>query len=132
MPTIPGKAVLGALLCLLVLPGAQAQSVVDGSEATIGAESAAAVVALVRRELRDPEARIGALHKGRAGALCGTVDIRNRMGVHTGPRGFVAEPGEGFFGRLPEGPELRNPSGVAEFRAMERARALFAANCTAG
>lgn len=124
-----------ALATLLILAGAtaaRAQTVVDGSDAAVGPEATRTVLSLIGTQLRDPEARVAGLRTGRAGALCGTVDVRNRMGVHTGPRGFVADLPEKFFGRLPEGPELRSPGSMASFRAMERARALFDANCTAG
>ncbi len=120
-----------ALAALLLLPvGVRAQAVTDGSDAALGPETAGAVLALVGRVLRSPDARVTGLRAGRAGALCGAVDVRNRMGDYTGPRAFVADPGTDFLGRLPEGPELRNPGSPAEFEAMRRARALFAANCT--
>ncbi len=44
-------------------------------------------------------------------------------------RPFVFEPGTGFLGRLPEGPELRNATSVVDYTAMERARTLFIRNC---
>ncbi len=90
------------------------------------------MLVLIGRHLHDLEARVARLRIGRAGALCGTVDVRNRMGAYTGPRGFVADIPEKFLGRLPEGPELRSPASPADFQAMERARALYAANCTEG
>lgn len=124
-----------ALAALLILSGAStvgAQTVVDGSEAGVGAEAARTALSLIERQMRDPEAKVAGLRIGRAGALCGTVDLRNRMGAYTGPRPFVADLSEPFLGRLPEGPELRSPGSMAAFRAMERAKALFEANCTAG
>lgn len=125
------KAALGAALLPTGLSGAQAQSVTDGSDAVVGPENARAMLALIGRRLRRSDARATALHQGRAGALCGAVDVRNRMGSYTGPRGFVADLADGFVGRLPEGPELRAPASMADFRAMERTKALFTANCTA-
>lgn len=124
--------IFAGLLVLFAAAGAGAQTVVDGSDRTVGAEASRTVLDLIGQRMRDPEARVAALRLGRAGALCGTVDVRNRMGAHTGPRPFVADLSERFFGRLPEGPELRSPASPADFRAMERARALFEANCTAG
>lgn len=121
---------LGAGLLLFAPSGLHAQSVTDGSGALIGEEDTRAVLALVARQPRGPEARVTALRRGRAGALCGAVDLKNRMGAYTGPRGFVADPVEGLFGFLPDGPELRNPASLADFRAMERAKSLFAANCS--
>ncbi|GJE72816.1 hypothetical protein [Methylorubrum podarium] len=124
-----------ALAASLILAGAiaaEAQTVVDGSDTGVGAEAARAALVLIEKQMRDPEARVADLRIGRAWALCGTVDVRNRMGAHTGPRPFVADLAENFLGRLPEGPELRSPASPAAFTAMERARALFAANCTEG
>ncbi|MCG5247757.1 hypothetical protein [Methylorubrum extorquens] len=122
------KTALAALLILSGAGAAGARTVVDG----FGAEAARTALSLIERQMRDPEAKVAGLRIGRAGALCGTVDLRNRMGAYTGPRPFVADLSEPFLGRLPEGPELRSPGSMAAFRAMERAKALFEANCTAG
>ncbi len=119
-----------AALLLLTISGVPAQTVTDGSDAALGPERTGAVLALVGRVLRSPDAQVTGLRVGRAGALCGAVDVRNRMGSYTGPRGFVADLGSAFLARLPEGPELRNPASPADFQAMQRAQALFAANCT--
>ncbi|KQT46805.1 hypothetical protein ASG52_13985 [Methylobacterium sp. Leaf456] len=124
------RGLLAALL-LLAAPGARAQSIVDGSAATVGPPAASTILVLVGRQFPDPEARIAGLRKGRDGAVCGTVDVRNRMGTHAGPRPFVADLSENFFARLPEGPELRSPASPADFKAMQRAKALYEANCTA-
>lgn len=118
-----------AAVLLLAVSGVPAQTVADGSDAALGPETSAAVLALVARVLRSPDARVTDLRAGRAGALCGAVDLRNRMGTYTGPRAFVADPAGDFLGRLPEGPELRNPRSPADYQAMQRARTLFAANC---
>ena len=126
------KTAFAALLILSGASAAGAQTVVDGSEAGVGAEAARTALSLIERQMRDPEAKVADLRIGRAGALCGTVDVRNRMGAYTGPRPFVADLSEPFLGRLPEGPELRSPGSMAAFRAMERAKSLFEANCTAG
>ncbi len=127
-----GLIALAALLILAAPPAARAQSVVDGSDAVVGPAASGTILALVGRQFRDPEARIAGLRKGRAGAVCGTVDLRNRMGTHTGPRPFVADLAENVLGRLPEGPELRSPASPADFKAMQRAQALYQANCTEG
>jgi hypothetical protein len=124
--------ILASLLLLSGAGMAGAQTVVDSSAAGIGAEAARAALSLIGKQIRDPEARVADLRIGRAGAVCGTVDARNRMGAYTGPRPFVADLSAGFIGRLPEGPELRSPDSMAAFRAMERAKALFEANCLAG
>lgn len=126
------KSALAALLILSGAGAAEAQTVVDGSDVGVGAEAARTALSLIGQQMRDPEAKVAHLRIGRAGALCGTVDVRNRMGAYTGPRPFVADLPEKFLGRLPEGPELRSPGSMAAFRAMERAKALFEANCTAG
>lgn len=126
------KTSLAALLILSSASMAGAQTVVDGSEAGVGAEAARTALSLIGQQMRDPEARVADLRIGRAGALCGTVDVRNRMGAYTGPRPFVADIPDRFLGRLPEGPELRSPGSMTAFRAMERAKALFEANCTTG
>lgn len=124
------RGVLAALLVLAIPAAPRAQTIADGSDAAVGAETARAVLVLIGRQVRDPEARIARLRIGGAGALCGTVDVRNRMGAHSGPRPFVADLADGFFGRLPEGPELRSPDSPAAFKAMQRAGRLFEANCT--
>jgi len=108
---------------------ARAQSVVDGSDAAIGPGSTALLLVLVRGTLRNPDAKVAALRWGRDGAICGAVELRNRMGTYTGGRPFVFEPASRFVGRLPEGPELRNPASVADYAAMERAKRLFSQNC---
>ncbi|BAU91032.1 hypothetical protein MPPM_2427 [Methylorubrum populi] len=126
------QTALAALLILCGAAAAGAQTVVDGSDAGVEAEAARSALSLIAQQMRDPEARVADLRIGRAGSLCGTVDVRNRMGAYTGPRPFVADISEKFLGRLPEGPELRSPGSMAAFRAMERAKALFEANCTAG
>lgn len=121
--------VLAIGLTTLAPMKARAQSIEDGSDAAIGAANARTVVQLVGLHLKSTDAKITALRRSGDTAICGSVDVRNRMGAYTGPRGFVADLSDGFIGRLPEGPELRNPASVADFRAMERAKALFAQNC---
>jgi hypothetical protein len=115
---------------LLVGSGAHAQTVVDDSAAALPAGTAPAVIALLGKGLKAPEAaRYGRLRMGRAGAVCGEVDTTNRMGQHVGPRGFVADLGAGFAALVPDGPELRNPASPAHYAAMQRTLALFSANC---
>ncbi len=122
-------AFAGALLVAAANGPARTQSVVDGSDAAIGPESTARLLVLVRETLRSSDARVTALRQGRDGAICGAVELRNRMGTYTGARPFVFEPASRFVGRLPEGPELRNPASVADYAAMERAKRLFSQNC---
>jgi len=86
--------------------------------------------AAIGRQLRSADARVSGLRTGRGGVLCGRVDVRNRMGTYTGARPFAFDPATGVVGRLPEGPELRNPASMADYQALERVRALYVAHCT--
>lgn len=112
-----------------MLTAAQAQTG-DAAGATPDPETARLATDAVGRQLGSPDARVSGLRMGRGGILCGRVDVRNRMGTYTGPRPFVFDPATGLAGRLPEGPELRNPPSLADYRSMERTRALFVAHCT--
>ncbi|TXM69206.1 hypothetical protein FV218_17445 [Methylobacterium sp. WL69] len=121
---------LVALAATLASPAVHAQGIVG--ESALPPETAQAAVALLGQSLKAPDAaRYGRLRPGRAGAVCGEVDTTNRMGQHVGPRGFVADLGAGFAAIVPDGAELRNPAGPAHYAAMQRALALFAANCAA-
>ncbi len=86
--------------------------------------------AAIGRQLGSADARVSGLRTGRGGVLCGRVDVRNRMGTYTGARPFAFDPATGVVGRLPEGPELRNPASMADYQALERVRALYVAHCT--
>lgn len=108
---------------------ARAQSIVDGSDATVGQEQAQAILGSVGRALHSTDARVTGLRRGRQGAICGAVEVRNRIGTYTGARPFVFDPESRFFGRLPEDPELRNPASMADFTAMEQARTRYRQNC---
>jgi len=128
--TILGR--VATALCALgaMLGAAWAQTITDGSDRVVGGQSAAEAVALIGRGLKDREsARVTGLRPGRAGAVCGQLDRRNRMGDYTGPRGFVADPAAGFAGLSPESPELRAPASAADYQAAQRARTLYRANC---
>lgn len=126
-------AALGLTLLAAAATGGRAQGLPDRPGAAIGPDDAQAVRALIERDLgrdlRSADARLAGLRQGRAGGICGTVEVRNRMGTYTGPRPFVADLGAGFAGRLPEGAELRNPGSAADFTRLERARAMFVENC---
>ena len=119
------------LLAVLALAAgvAQAQGAVVADGEAPDPETGRAAIAAIGQRLGSTDARVSDLRTGRDGLLCGRVDVRNRMGTYTGPRPFVFEPGTGVAGRLPEGPELRNPASMAAYRAMEQTRALFAAHC---
>lgn len=126
---VPAALLMAALAAAAPAAG---QSVTDGSESAVGAENAAAVFALIGKGMKDPASALYArLRRGRAGAFCGEVDATNRMGTHTGPRPFVAEPAGGFGGIVPDAPELRNPASMAQYQAMQRTLDLYRANCAA-
>ncbi|AWN43505.1 hypothetical protein [Methylobacterium durans] len=117
-------------VALLTLPfGARAQSVEDGSDAAIGPAETRTILDRVGRDLKSPDARVTALRRGEGAVICGSVDVKNRMGLYTGPRGFVADLSDGFFGRVPDGPELLSPSRMDDYRAMERTRDLYFKAC---
>ncbi|MGC5778672.1 hypothetical protein [Methylobacterium sp. NFXW15] len=102
----------------------------DAALATPDPEIVRSATAAIGRQLGSADARVSGLRTGRGGVLCGSVDVRNRMGTYTGPRPFVFDPATGVAGRLPEGPELRHPSSMAEYQALDQARAHFVAHCT--
>ncbi|KQO56045.1 MULTISPECIES: hypothetical protein [unclassified Methylobacterium] len=123
------RTVCVSVVLLAAVP-ATAQTITDGSDATVGAEVAAATTALLGKGLKSPaEARYSRLRPGKAGAVCGEVDVTNRMGVHVGPRPFVADTGSGFAGILPDAAEIRHPSSMAQYQGFQRILALLAANC---
>lgn len=122
------RLLVGAVLAACAQP-VSAQSIVDGSDAAIGQEHAQAILASVGRALRSTDARVSELRQGRQGAICGAVEVRNRMGAYTGARPFIFDPEARFFGRLPEGPELRSPASMADFTAMEQARTRYVQSC---
>ncbi|MCC0808758.1 hypothetical protein FPV16_21550 [Methylobacterium sp. W2] len=117
-------------VALLAAAPATAQTVIDGSDAMIGAEISVSVMTLVGRGVRSPaEARYGRLRRGKADAICGEVDVTNRMGAHVGPRPFVADPEAGFAGIMPDAAEIRHPSSMAQYQGFQRTLALLSANC---
>lgn len=117
------------LLPTLLACPARAQSVEDGSGAALGPADTRAVLDLVGRHLNSPDAKVTELRR-RAGALvCGSVDVKNREGLYTGPRGFVADLAAGAFGRVPDGPELLSAGRGAAYDALERVRQLYFGAC---
>lgn len=64
----------------------------------------------------------------RRSRCCGSVNVKNRDGLYTGERGFVVDLAEASLGRVPDGPELRNPraAGVEE---KERIRLRYLRLC---
>lgn len=102
----------------------------DTAPAPLDPEIVRSATAAIGRQLGSADARVSGLRAGRGGGLCGSVDVRNRMGTYTGPRPFVFDPATGIAGRLPEGPELRHPASMAEYQALDQVRALFVAHCT--
>ncbi|MEE7476357.1 hypothetical protein [Methylobacterium hispanicum] len=108
---------------------ARGQIVEDGSGARIGPADTRAVLDLVGRNLNSPEARVTELRRAEGGAICGSVDVRNRQGLYGGPRGFVADLAGASFGRVPDGPELLSPARGEDREAMERVRQLYFRLC---
>ena len=102
----------------------------DTAHAPLDPEIVRSATAAIGKQLGSADARVNGLRTGRGGVLCGSVDVRNRMGIYTGSRPFVFDPATGVAGRLPEGPELRHPASMAEYKALDQARALFVARCT--
>lgn len=107
---------------------ARAQIVEDGSDAVIGKENAAIVLALVAERFAPLDPKVTTLRRARGaerGAwICGAVNVKNRDGLYIGERGFVVDLGSRFFGRVPEGPELMNPRAEG-FAEKEHIRQLF-------
>ncbi len=119
-----------SLAALLILPtGAGAQVVDDGSDSVIGAKDTRAVLALVERHLDRPDAKITALRRSEGAVICGSVNVKNRDGLYIGERGFVADLSDGFFGRVPEGPELLMSHRAPGYEAMERIRQMYFRFC---
>lgn len=108
---------------------ARAQTVADGSGAGIGPADTRAVLDLVGRTLNSPEARVTELRRAAGGAICGSVDVKNRQGLYSGPRGFVVDLARAEFGRVPDGPELLSPARGEDREAMERVRQLYFRLC---
>lgn len=123
---------LSAALAFLLATQAHAQKVEDGSDAAIGKENAAIVLALVAERFAALDPKVTTLRRaqgaGREPWICGAVNVKNRDGLYIGERGFVVDLVSRFFGRVPEGPELMNPraEGYAE---KERIRQLFFDMC---
>ncbi|GLS46326.1 hypothetical protein GCM10007884_43190 [Methylobacterium brachythecii] len=118
--------------CLLSWDHAYAQTVTDGSDSVLGLDESKATIALVGQGMKAPSSALySRLRHGRAGAACGEVDATNRMGTHTGPRSFVADTKAAFGGILPDAPELRHPSSMAQYQAMQRTIELYRTNCAA-
>ncbi len=108
---------------------ARAQTVADGSGAGIGPADTRAVLDLVGRNLNSPEARVTELRRAAGGVICGSVDVKNRQGLYSGPRGFVVDLARDAFGRVPDGPELLSPARGEDREAMERVRQLYFRLC---
>ena len=126
-------SLLRASLCALALAAVpatlSAQTVEDGSEAAIGPEATRAVLALIARHLDSPDAKVSVLRKAEGGLICGSVDVKNKMGLYSGARGFVADLSDSAFGRVPDGPELLSAGRGPEHQALERIRQLYFKAC---
>lgn len=130
-------ALSAALGLVLALP-AWAQTVEDGSEAAIGKENAAIVLALIAERFAALDPKVTTLRRARGTGqgtrqgteawICGAVNVKNQDGLYLGERGFVVDVGRRFFGRVPDGPELLNPRAEG-FAEKERIRQLFFSLC---
>ncbi|GAB6845171.1 hypothetical protein HNR00_004250 [Methylorubrum rhodinum] len=126
-------ALSAALSLVLALP-ARAQTVEDGSEAAIGQENAAIVLALIAERFAALDPKVTTLRRaqgtgqGTEAWICGAVNVKNQDGLYLGERGFVVDVGRRFFGRVPDGPELLNPRAEG-FAEKERIRQLFFSLC---
>ncbi|MFY9289767.1 MAG: hypothetical protein WAP03_03535 [Methylorubrum rhodinum] len=132
-------ALSAALGLVLALP-ARAQTVEDGSEAAIGKENAAIVLALIAERFAALDPKVTTLRRARGTGqgtrqgtgteawICGAVNVKNQDGLYLGERGFVVDVGNRFFGRVPDGPELLNPRAEG-FAEKERIRQLFFSLC---
>lgn len=121
---------LGTILLLLAATprAARAQVVEDGSDAVIGKAAAATVLGLVGQRFGALDPKVTALRRAEGAWICGSVNVKNPDGLYLGERGFVVDLSDGFFGRVPDGPELLSPR-AAGFEAMERIRQLYFRMC---
>lgn len=115
---------VAALGLLLATVPARAQTVEDGSDAVIGKERAAIVLALIAERFAALDPKVTTLRRAAGTWICGAVNVKNPDGLYLGERGFVVDAASRFFGRVPEGPELMNPR-AAGFAEKERIRQLF-------
>src|SRR3990172_6150124 len=74
----------------LIATGANAQAVIDGSDASLQKNDVAAVVQLVARYLRDPSTAEGKGLVDAGGVYCGFVNAKTKFGGYAGFRRFVA------------------------------------------
>ncbi|WP_162559892.1 hypothetical protein [Methylobacterium radiodurans] len=104
-------------------------SVEDGSDAGLRTEDARMVLDLIGRHLNSPDAKVSALRRSEGRTICGSVDVKNRDGLYTGPRGFVVDLANDTFDRVPDGPELLSARPRATYERLERQRQLYFRLC---
>ncbi|MBB3902867.1 hypothetical protein GGR33_002369 [Methylobacterium brachythecii] len=103
---------------------ARSQKVEDGSDAAIGPAAARTVLDLIKQRFGSLDPKVSVLRKAKGAWICGSVNVKNREGLYSGERGFVADLSNGFFGRVPDGPEMLS-SRSEGFEERERVRQLY-------
>jgi len=101
----------------------------DGSDAGIGPAGTRTILDLVGRHLKSPDAKVSDLRRSDGAAICGSVDVKNREGLYTGPRGFVVDLVSGSFDRVPDGPELLSARRGSDYEVLERQRQRYFRLC---
>jgi len=120
---------LSVLSVSLVSPlPVRAQTVEDGSASAVGKAVAARILEMVGERFKGLDPKVTSLRKAQGSWICGSVNVKNRDGLYLGERGFVVDLSDGFFGRVPDGPELLNPRAEG-FQALERIRGLYFSMC---
>jgi hypothetical protein len=121
-----GAAIL-ALSVAMVFGGpnsAWSQKVEDGSDAAIGPAAARTVLDLIKQRFESLDPKVSVLRKAKGSWICGSVNVKNRDGLYSGERGFVVDLSNGFFGRVPDGPEMLS-SRSEGFEERERIRQIY-------
>jgi hypothetical protein len=124
------RAVLGLFLILSAATAhpARAQIVEDGSDAALGKADTRTVLDLIAQRFKALDPKVTVLRRADGPWVCGSVNVKNRDDLYTGERGFVVDLSTGFFGRVPDGPELLSPRAEG-FAAMEEIRQIYFTRC---
>ncbi|MCJ2083299.1 hypothetical protein [Methylobacterium sp. J-090] len=124
------RAFLTGVLALALVgpPPAWAQVVEDGSDAALGKADTRTILDLIAQRFKALDPKVTVLRRADGPWVCGSVNVKNRDDLYTGERGFVVDLSSGFFGRVPDGPELLSPRAEG-FAAMEQIRQITFARC---